>query len=188
MAVVTVSVTDSAPVATKWEMPPNYEGLRSPIPRGLITYAGTDAIATLTAGDETTYQLSLVMPPGFAYLPKMIQVLYRSDDLDANFNNLALGFYLRAIDKGTPHFSLQSPGEIIRNALDANIVWAPLPVTPKLVLQASDSMGIQCADMAPGGSSAGDMFYFMQFYVFDVDQVDKWEVNTPIPIISHTAF
>lgn len=188
MAVVTVTVTDAAPIATKWEMPGNYEGLRSPIPRGLISYYGTDAIATLSAGDETAYKLTLTMPPGFAYLLKAIMLRFQSDDLVANFGLRGLMSYGRSGEPQSPAFTLVSPGEIIVLAVQSNIIWAPVATTSKLMMLGADVLELRLSDMDAGGSTAGDIKYFAQFYVFDVDQVDKWEVNTPIPVISHTSF
>lgn len=188
MAVVTVTVADSAPIATKWEMPGNYEGLRSPIPRGLVTFSGADAIATLSAGDETAYALTLTMPPGFAYLMKVLHVRFNSADLVANFGLIGHGEYVRSVDPVNCAFNLVSPGEAINAAVIATLKWGPGATTPKLVLLGGDTTSVRLSDMDAGGSSAGTMAYYIQFYVFDVDQVDKWEVNTPIPTISHTAF
>lgn len=188
MAIVTVDVTDEEPVPTRWEMPPNYASLQSPIPRGIIQFRGTDPIALLGSGDETSYKLTLTMPAGAAYLPKVIMVRYDSDDLDLNFNDNGFGFYVRAKDPEVLHFVMASGGEVINNANLANKIWAPLPVTPKVVLAGGDTMGLRFADMTAGGSTAGDMGYYVDFYAFDIDQVDKWQVNTPIPIISHTSF
>lgn len=191
MAIVTVSVSDSAPFATKWTMPGNYEGLRSPIPRGLITFAGDDAIALLGAGDETNYELALVMPAGYAYLPKTIQLSYESDDLVANFGLVGFGRYVIFATAGArkpPLFNIVSPGEVINGAAEAGRIWTPERAVPKLSMLEGDQLQLRVQDMTTGGSTAGDMNYFVQMYVFDRDQVDKWEVNTPIPTISHTAF
>lgn len=188
MAIVTVSIADALPIATKWEMPANYEGIRSPIPRGIVTYSGTNPIATLSAGDETSYKLTLTMPPGFAYLLKTLHMRFISDDLVNNFNNIAQGFYGRAVDPIDTEFVIQTPGEAIIGAVVAFKLYGPIATTPKLLLLGDDTIGCRLADMDAGGSTAGDVLYYWQFYVFDVDQVDKWEVNTPIPTISHTSF
>lgn len=188
MAVVPVAITDSLPDAKKWEMPTTYDGLRSPIPRGLITFSGSDPIATLGAGDETAYTLTTVMPPGFVYLPRIMHVRFTSDDLVAQFGVNAFGVYVRNEDTINCKFNMQSPGVVINNAVVGELLYHPLPVTPKILLAGADSIQFRLSDMSAGGSTAGDMIYFVQLYVFDVDQVSKWEVNTPIPTISHTSF
>lgn len=187
MAVVSVSVQDSIPLPTKWEMPTSQESLRTPIPRGVVTFSSSDPIATLSAGDETAYSVQCTMPGGFAYLPKVINLRFSSDDLVANFNLNAFGFYTRADGPVTFFWSLEGL-LVIDSAVEANIVWQPLPVTPKLYLLPGEQLTLRAADMDAGGSTAGDMFYFIELYVFDIDQIDKWATNTPIPIISHTSF
>lgn len=188
MAVIPIDIVDSTPYARKWEMPQNYEGLRSPIPRGFITFSGSDPVATLGAGDETSYKLKVVMPEGFAYLPKVMHLRFVSDDLVAQFGNEGFAIYIRAEDTILCQFSIQSPGKTINQAVTGEQEYGPLATTPKLLLAGGDSIAFRLSDMSAGGSTAGDMLYFIQLYVFDVDQVDKWEVNTPIPTISHTAF
>jgi len=189
MTVVTVTVADSTPRPTKWEMPSNYEGLRSPIPRGLLTFRGTSAIATLGAGDETSYTVIATLPGGFAYLPKALVLNFTSDDLVAQFNSLAFAFYGGSPTR--PVLNMVSPGVLVDRAVTGIQVWTPEAASSKQFINPAtpgSSLGLRASDMSAGGSTAGDMSYFMEFYVFDVDQIDKWEVNTPIPTIGHTVF
>jgi len=192
MAVVDVLVTDGTPVATKWELPSEYDGLRSPIPIGLVTYIGKDDVAAKTNVNQTNYVLTLNMPDGFAYLPKNISLRYTSDDLVVDFNDNGSGSYSGAgIVQGpsTPNFNILSPGQfIVGAATRARKIWNVTPITPKLLLLGGGAISFGLVDMSADASVAGDMTYYIQFYVFHVDQVDKWEVNTPIPTISHTAF
>lgn len=188
MTIITVAITDTTPLGIKWDMPGNYQGLRSPIPRGIIQYSGTDAIAVLGTGDQTNYTLSLVMPTGYAYLPKNLMVEYVSDDLTNDFNNNGLGLLFGHWPIIGPQFNMVSPGEAINNAAQAFRIWTPAQGTPKVVAVGTESYNFRMADMSTDASTAGDMRYFCEFYVFDVDQVSRWEVNTPIPVISHVSF
>lgn len=187
MAVVTVSITDTVPVPTKWEMPPNYQGLRSPIPRGLVTFRGSDAIAVLASGDETAYSLTCVMPGGFSYLPRIFNQQFRSSGLDANFGLVGLGLY-NIGGANAPKFPMVSPGVTTDLAVVEEIQWLPSKETMKVQIPGGQSMVFRFSDMDAAGSLGGNMVYYHEFYVFDVDQIDKWEVNTPIPVISHTSF
>lgn len=192
MAVVTVTVADDAPNPRYWAGPGQYSGNRSPIPRGLITYTGADAIALKGAGDETVYALTLTMPPNFAYLLRNLMVTMVSDDLTNNFNLIGKGSYAGdsfAFSLVNPPWNLISAGEFIEGAaVKASRIWVPGAGTPKLILQGGDRVAAELTDMDAGASTAGDMFYFYEFYVFDITQIDKWELNTPIPTISHTSF
>lgn len=194
MATVSITTSDATPVGIKWEMPTNYEGLRSPIPRGLVFFSGTEAIPTLSAGDVTNYRLNLTLPTGFVYLPKDALINFISDDLVVNFDNNGVLTYQGASgtinNPLTPSrsYNLTSPGVVNFFAALGTKIWVPGVGTPKLFMQGLDVFNMRVADIDAGGSTAGDINYFMNFYVFDVDQIDKWEVNTPIPTISHTSF
>lgn len=198
MAIITVTQTDLTPTPTSWEMPESYQALRSPVPRGLIIFAGTIAIPTLVGGNQTNYSLTLTLPTGFAYLPKNFQLAYVSSTLEVTFDVLGNGLYNRIShpggagvgEPGATSFNMISPGVQNVAAATGVQVWFADARTPKLLLQGLDTMGFLVTDMdtAADGSVSGTMRHWMEYYVFDVDQVDKWEVNTPIPTISHTGF
>lgn len=191
MAVISVTVTDAAPEMTKWEMPPEFLSLPSPIPRGILTFKGTSEIAILGTGDQTAYRLVVTFPSGFAYLPRMLELRFQADDLTNDFDNNGWGQWSgpRFLTQGTgPGFNLTSPGETISAGTNANRFWEPTPNTPKLFQLFPDTLSLRVNDMSADASSAGDLSYWCEFYVFDVDQIDKFAVNTPIPVISHTSF
>lgn len=195
MAVVPVAITDETPLAFRWEVTGQEQQLRSPIPLGLIVFAGTDAIPALVAGDETNYSLVLTMPGGAVYLPRNLMQRARADALDNKWDNNGSGDYSRPSLR-TPigtggatrtFFNMTSPGEINASAISGQRIWVPGSGTPKLLLGPGDTLTFNFIDMA-GDSDAGDMDYYHEFYIFNLDQVDKWEINTPIPVISHVSF
>ena len=195
MAVITVTVGDNSPIPLQWELPGGPQQLRSPIPAGLVTFSGITAIALKEAGNQTSYVLTLTMPKGFAYLPRYMVMRYASDTLVAEWNLRGLGKYNRtsrgsisAGDVGATYFQLLSPGANEQLALFKNFIWTADVGTPKLMLQENDTMVIYLEDMDAGETPAGDMNYWIEFYVYQVDQIDKWEINTPIPVTSHSAF
>lgn len=194
MAVVPVAITDSLVFPTGWELPPSPVAIRSPIPRGLITFTDTTPIALLAAGDETAFSLALTMPDGYAYLPRNLMIQYGSDDLENNFNlngNARYDLTVKGVTKAgatRPRFNMICPAETIEGATQARKVWTPGPGSMKLLMRGGDVMIFFLADMDAGGSPAGNIGWFCEFYVFDPDQVDKWEINTPIPTIAHTSF
>lgn len=196
MAIIAVSVSDALPKPYRWAMPPEGQSLLSPIPRGFVVYSGSDSIPLLGAGDETNYNLTLTMATGFAYLPRNLVIRYTSDDLVNQFDNLGQGIYIRPSvvpgnvgsgSAGLTPFNIESPGEINQTASLGTRIWTPPQGTPKLLLQGGDTLLLFLADMA-GTSTAGDMEYWIDFYVFDVDQIDKWPIHTPTPVISHVSF
>jgi len=195
MAVITKAVSDNSPTPLQWEIPTGPQVLRSPIPLGLVTFAGIDAIAAKISTNVTSYVLTLTMPKGFAYLPRYCVIRFASDDLVAEWNLRGLGKYNRfsrgqagAGEVGATYFQLISPGANEQLALFKNFVWTADTGTPKLMLQEGDTMVMYLEDMDAGATTAGDMNYWVEFYVYQVDQIDKWEINTPIPVTSHSAF
>lgn len=188
MAVVTVVIADSQPIPIAWELPPGPIALRSPIPRGLLVYEGTAEIAIKGTSDQTSIIITTTVPSGFAYLPRNVMVQIESDDLVNDFNVDAIGFTQMARFSQVARFNMTSPGEAINGGTTAGKIYAPGRGAQKLILLDGDSMSFRFTDMSADASPAGDVRYFVEFYVFDVDQIDKWEINTPIPTISHTSF
>lgn len=195
MTIVTKSVANNSPIPQQWELPTGPQVLRSPIPMGLVTFSGIDPIALKAAGDETSYILTLTMPKGFAYLPRYMVIRFSSDDLVAEWNLCGLGKYNRASrgevgagDVGATYFQLKAPGSNTQLALYKNFIWVADSGTPKLMLQENDTLVMYLEDMDAGETTAGDMNYWIEFYVYQVDQIDKWEINTPIPVLNHAAF
>lgn len=190
MAVITLAITDGTPKAKAWETPPTPDTLRSPIPQGILVFSGTGTVLAKDAANQTSVQLSLVMPEGFAYLPRSAELRFESEDLVNDFGDNGLGFYTGSdFPSGqNPHFNVQSIGEIVHAATNADRIWTPQAGTPKLLLRETFTFDMRVADMSSDASPAGVASYYAEFYVFKVDQIDKWEINTPIPVISHVAF
>lgn len=195
MATVSVTITDSVPVLQGWGALSDDAGLRSPIPQGLLIFSGKTALAAKGAGDVTSLSVVLDLPTGYAYLPRNIAVRVQSDDLVNNYNDNAYGFYVRALPKTTgievaaaQQFNMACPGEFVNVAASAGRIWVPGRGMAKLIMQGGDTITMRFSDMDAGASTAGDEAHYAEFYVFQTDQVDKWEVNTPIPVIDHSSF
>jgi len=188
MTIRFTDVTDNIPTIRYWETPESPEALRSPVPMGVLTFNGTVEVVAKISNDEMVIRLTHEMPSGFAYLPRSISVRYDSDDLTNNYNDNGFMFY-GGVPPGTTLWNLTSPGEFIGSGgADAIRVWTTTVGTPKILLQGGNTLGIRVADMAAGASAAGDFFWHHEFYQFQVQQIDKYEVNTPIPVISHVTF
>jgi len=196
MTVDSFDITDVSPRGYQWELPPGQEQQRSPVPRGLIVFAGTDAISAKIANDERTYNLVITMPSGGAYLPRNLFLRARSDDLVNNWTPTALATYDRSSISPSPgsgsqgqfHFNLVAPGILQVLAIVSQQLYVPGRGSAKLMLAGGDTMQFWLQDVDSAASAAGDVDYNLEFYVFASDQVDKWQVNTPIPTISHTSF
>lgn len=189
MTVIAIALTDVEPTRKLWETPPDPVALRSPIPMGTIKFQNSGAVAAKGANDETNLSLKLTMPSGYVYLPRFIETRFTSDDLVETYNANAFGHYVFASgDNSFITFNMTSPGQFIEGAIKAEKIWIPGLGTPKILMRPTDTLNFGFADMDAGATTAGDLFWAVELYVFNVDQIDKWEVNTPIPIIDHASF
>lgn len=189
MAVIPIALTDASPTLDIWETPETEDQLRSPIPKGVIRFDGTGAVALKGTNDETNLTIEFTMPDGYVYLPRFFTARYRSDDLVENFEANALAFYVFVTDANrSVSINLTSPGQFIEGAIQAEKIWVPGRGSPKLLMRPTDTFTAALADMDAGASTAGDLFWRGEFYCFEPNQVDKWQVHTPVPIINHAAF
>lgn len=187
MAIISVSTTTGPTQVERWEMPPSPDAIRSPVPSGVIHFNGTEAIAALDAANQTSYSLICTLPGGHVYILKSFTLRFASDDLVNDFNDIGLCLY--NIPTTSPVFNMVSPGAGVFLGNMAMKVWQPTSTTPKRILFGGrDTFNMYVADMSADASTAGDMNYDVQFYEFDVDQIDKYELNTPIPMVSATSF
>lgn len=188
MAIIAIALTDLAPIRVAWERPPDYFGNRSPVPQGLAVFAGTGAVAAKDAANFTNLSITLTMPDGYAYLPRNLLTRFQSDDLVNDFDANGQGNYGLVGRPFSPVFNLVSPGLNNVSCVNANRIWFPGEGAAKAIMRPLSTIAMRMHDMSTDASTAGDAFWYAEFYVFNVDQVDKWEVNTPIPVISHTSF
>lgn len=190
MAVFAVDLTLSAPRSVQWAIPGNYDGLRSPIPLGLAVFSGLIAVPILGSGDQTAAQVIMTMPENYAFLPRNYALQFAADGLAQGFNTTGIGLYTgRDVwSVRGPFFSLTSIGEIVNGAVAGLQIWNPSPGSPKLMMLPGENLRGRLVDETSAGSIAGTLSAYAEFYVFKLDQIDKWELNTPIPVIAHTSF
>lgn len=190
MAVVPVFTTDATPDVSRWEMPANPDSLRSPIPRGIIKYDGTAAIPLKGAGDLTDFKLIITLPDGFAYLMKSAAIKMVSDDLTAQFN--LFGSMTVNINKSAAaavSYPFNAHGNtIFGSGTRAGTIFTPVVGTAKFILMSDDVLDFRLQDDHADETPAGDAFWHIELFQYDVDQVLKYEVNTPIPVISQASF
>lgn len=195
MTIIQYDIVAGPPKAVKWELPGNPDSLRSPIPRGTLNFHGTEPILAKGANDEIGFRLDVNLPNGFVYVPKDFMVRMVSDDLVNNWELFGNGTYSRP-SAGSPAtggagnnaFNFQSPGASFTNAAIKTVIWGPEGGTPKAIMRGGDELVMFFSEMGAGVATAGDMSWSIQWYVYDVDQIDKWELNTPIPVTNLAVF
>lgn len=171
-----------------WEVP-NEPGLNlSLIPRGMITYFGSQEIAALGAGDTLRVRTRFIMPGnGFCYLLKSLMYSFASDDITMSmevYGNLlfqAAGEVSYATLDGSQLTNEYAAGN---PSMRSYRIQEPIPQV-LLYDQASDGsidrLSVVLTDVTPT-SVAGDCLFTAQFYMFDVEQARKYPLHTLLPI------
>lgn len=190
MAVVPIALTDATPVPVLWDIPAEPQQLRSPIPKGLLVFGGSGAVTAKGAGDETNLSIALTLPSGLAYIPRNLMVSITSADLVIEFGLIGSCDIVTTIPGlgQNPRFNMICPGSNIAAAVLAQRLYVPDRGAIKPVMPESATVTFNFADMDAGATSAATARWYAEFYVFNPDQVDKWELNTPIPTINHTNY
>lgn len=190
MAVIEVAITDSTPIPYAWENLGGEEQARSIVPRGKVLFVGNDIIPLKVAGNETQYNLTLTLPDGFAYIARYIVIRIVSTTLVLEFDLVGSGQFTRpslnlptGFESNT-WFAMDSPGAQNFKAVNKTQVYTPSRGSPKVICKGGDSMEFFLSDMDAGETPIANAIYEVEFLVFDLNQVDKWEINTPIPVLT----
>lgn len=189
MAIITVAPADAGNRTQRWHVPPDNILNNSPVPRGLRFYGGTAPVAALGAGDETSIQLTLNFPTAFMYLCKAITVLFQSDDLTTEFQNIGVLEYRPEASTSLAlrtDYELFCDGPAMRAAVTSVQVFRPLGSWRRWINgPAGDQLVTFLSDISGDASTAGDFAWQAEFWEYDVEQCLKWPVNTALPTIAY---
>lgn len=192
MAVIAIALTDNAPVPIRWELPPGPSQIRSVVPVGLLVFTGSGAVTAKGAGDETNLTIALTMPGGVAFIPRNMMVSVTSADTVNEFELVGTCdiITIPMIPGATqnPRFNMLAPGFNFAAAAVKQIVWVPDRGAIKPVMPADSIVTFNFADMDAGATSAATARWYTDFYVFELDQIDKWQINTPTPVTFASSF
>lgn len=184
MAVVSVTTTDTG-VPTLFSLPAG--GIRdTAVPRGIHTFEGTQAIAAKIAANQTQFQLTLNFTDAYIYMLKTGSLTMISDDQVLDFGDTGIMFYSSTqVDNSLwPHVNITSPGVSFSGAaLVAVKTWERDWGTPCFAFDGeTDDVRVAVADTSSDASSAGDIRWRYEFYIFDKDQYRNYPVHTPTPV------
>jgi len=164
--------------------------VQSYIPRGTARFSGTQAIATLVAGNETQFELTFTFPTNRTFLMKQASFMYRADNAEpTTFTDVAIAEYSLAALTQAARIEMLSHGNSgVGVALRSAKVWQPTPGYPRLFVDgpAGDSMVFNFSDpdTAQDGQVAGDFFWTAEFWMYDQEQVRHAAINTGAPVIA----
>ena len=186
MAVISVTGSDSGADQVNHAVPGEPELNYSVVPRATRHYESTLSYAAKLAADQTRVEVTFNFPQNFYYLLKSLVVNVQSDDQTLDFN--ANGAILYALDhwSNNPQVPVISDGVYFHtSSLKSGRLYTPRD-TPRYFIDGpkGDQFIIQLSDTSSDASPAGDVIWYAEFWVFDVDQVNKWPINTAQPVFS----
>lgn len=187
MAVVSVTQTDTGDGLKSWRIPGEPLVNTTFIPRGIRTYSGSAAVAAKGAPDQTRCTITLTFPTNFHFLIKSFTCRFTSDDTVNDFNSTGAITYVRGVGTFTadPMVEITSSGTINRGgAVAATKVYQMAVGAPRFMSNgaAGDSVLFDLADVSADASSAGDVLWLIEFFMFDQEQVLTWPINTCDPV------
>jgi len=184
MAVITAALNITGEIET-WAVPKGPVIDHTPVPRGLLIHQGQVAIAAKITTNETRALTTLTMNSSFAYLLRDMTLTISSDDEVMDFQAAArVSFSQNGTD---PNGELFSDGIVrVGAALLAQRIYHPSVNFPKLLFggPGSGDVTIDVGDVSTDASSAGDILFYASWFIYDLEQVRRWPINAPQPVIS----
>lgn len=166
-----------------WEIPPGAEVDRTVIPRGMTQYQGAASVAALGAGDVLRLRVQFVLPTNFFYLLKTATLRFISDGVteswEANgqaiWNDAEIGFDTVSGMSSVLTYDYST-------GVPAARVYQLIEPVPQIFLSgpAGSLFIMETSDITPT-SLAGDVFWGVQMYQFDVEQMSNYAVHTQFP-------
>lgn len=172
-----------------YERPPQPYTLWTAIPRGLQSFLVSAALDAKALNDDAFLILQATLPPNFGYV-LADQFLGIVQDLAANWDNtvnLNLQNFYRAdvgISVGlTGNYPQEFPNTRQDTAGRAIRLVQPLPSFP--LIGTPGTTGVFCQMSAwnnvDAATLAGTVDAYLSFWQFDLEQIRKYPINTPIP-------
>jgi len=180
-------------VFTPFERPPQPLTLWTAIPRGLVSLIiDTQLLDVKPVNDDALLNMEAILDPNFGYVMADLNLTITQDRATDWFNivNLNLQNFYRApvnISIGLAgnwpfSFKQSSLGNVDR----AIAIDNPLPSFPMIAGPNTTGIRIIFSAWNPSNtvSTAGVVNSFMSWWQFDLEQIRKFPINSPIPVHS----
>lgn len=182
MALVS-NTTDVTPTGgSTWKIPPGQAINESFIPRGMVTFDGTTAVAALGAGDSLRVRVRFQFPTNYVYLLKDFSFYFASDDQSHSMESQ--GQCIFEMTRGLVAVNMFAPLSYEYTTLQSDMLIYQLVEPYKIPLldgPAGDQMIVALADITPT-SVAGDIQWGMSFYQYDIEQALHYPIHTQMPV------
>lgn len=191
MAIITVDTTSPAH-PERWAIPPGYQ--TSAMPRGIITFAGTETIPAKLAADQTVWTLTCNFPTNFIYRLFDFRVLMNGtagDVVDATSampitivdDHNTWGFC--AAQEAAPS-GVESPLKSTTEVQECYEARGSARTPPSTVIQnTSGSANLQVNLVDPSGDTTAEFTFTWHIgcYQYDVSQLNAGYMHVAIPVL-----
>lgn len=172
-----------------YERPPQYQTLWSAIPRGLQSFiVDTQQLDLKAINDSQILNLKATLPPNFGYVMMDAMVNITQDRAVDWVSNIVLNLqnYYRApvnISVGLSSTWVQEfPTGLstVTRFMNRSQAWPAFPI-----IGSSDTSGalvtFTANNTAAAAAAAGTVNAFVSFWQFDLEQIRKFPINSPLP-------
>lgn len=177
MAIVSITVQDTGDQDTLWGVPADTQMNKGPIPRGSRHYHGQLAVAALGSGDQSVVRVTLTFPTKFVWIPKSISIWFQSDDATEEFEAAGQIVYRDSVDH---KFSLASELSFTGVTNLASRIYRPAGYYRRwinTVAEPQTNLDLIITDQSADTSTAGDVFWSCDFWMYDKEQCLNYPVN-----------
>jgi len=185
-----IQTVDLTPDYVPYERPPEQFTLWSAIPRGLQSFIASVQLDAKALNDTALLNLNATLPPNFGYVLMDVNVSI-SQDTAVNWSaifNLNLQQFYRATGSAViglngnwvQEFNVNDAFGVVGRALQVVQPWPSFPMigTPTT---AGILINMTMANPAAGAALAGTVNAYMSWWQFDLEQIRKFPINSPIP-------
>jgi len=179
------------PSYVPYERPPQEMTLWSAIPRGLQSFIVPTALLDAKAlNDEALLQLTATLPPNFGYVMTDLNFTIAQDrafDWNGHMNLNLQNFYRASVNESVAlagnwrqEFRVTGPDP---GTLRVSNTVQPYPSFP--IIGSQGTSGVLIVIIAHNDQAAaalaGTVNAFISFWQFDLEQIRKYPINSPIP-------
>lgn len=191
MALVTQNATARS-VYVPYERPPDVQTLWTAIPRGLFSLVQSSvALTTKPVNDDFLLNIAGTLPPNFGYVFESTHFSIAQnvasdwgDSVLLNLQNFFRGDGNNGLNANIVSGFFETDRATTTKCLDRTISSTPYPTFPMIAPQGSGGIltNFSGFNNQNPASSGGTFQYWLSFWQFDLEQIRKYPINSPIPV------
>ncbi len=177
-------------IYTPYERPPQNLTLWTAIPRGLQSFVWTTSLDLIGAGDTALMNLNATFPPNFGYVMADANLKLSMVGASADWSSVVI-FNMLEFFRGPMAETGSIVGDWVQNMVQSDhlgdskslSVTQPWPTFPLVGVPGSTGIKatISAFNNAGTARSAGLIISYLSFWQFDLEQIRKFPINSPIP-------